>query len=410
MARRVRQDAESALDRPRRTRAPALQLALAGFFATAVAFGPARMGFGLFVPAFRADLSLSTGLAGLIASGGFLAFLIALPLTAWLDARIGQRAPVVAGAMAAAAGFALIAAAPDAAVLAAGVALAGSSAGFCWTPFNDAAERVMPRRAAPAALSVVSSGATLGVAGAGGLAAGVMLQGLDWRAAWALFALAAALAALGAGAALPAGRRDRAGSSFALPLRRGTALFGMALAFGLTNAVYLTFAADRAVTAGGLSGLPDRAAAPVIFMSYGVVGLFGLAASSLRAWLGLNGLITAIFAAFTGSMILAALAPSTWPGLIAASGLHGAAVMTVSAVLSFWSLALWPGRGTLGFTAALTATAVGGLAGPAAGGALIHAIGGTRAFLIMAVPAAVTSLVFAWRSWRSHGDGAPERA
>ncbi|MFP4127057.1 MAG: hypothetical protein ACLFU0_10480, partial [Alphaproteobacteria bacterium] len=118
-------------------KADTLRLAAAGFVATAIAFGPARMGFGLFLPAFREDFALSTTAAGLVASGGFLAFLLALPLTAWLAAQIGQRAPVVAGALSAAIGFALVASASGSAALAAGVALAGASAGCCWAPFND---------------------------------------------------------------------------------------------------------------------------------------------------------------------------------------------------------------------------------------------------------------------------------
>lgn len=90
---------------------PATRPTAAGFVATAVAFGPARMGFGLFLPAFREEFALSTSTAGLIASGGFLAFLLALPASAWLGSHQGQRMPVIAGAFAAAAGFAAVAAA-----------------------------------------------------------------------------------------------------------------------------------------------------------------------------------------------------------------------------------------------------------------------------------------------------------
>ena len=46
-----------------------LRLGLAGFAATAVAYGPARVGYGLFVPDFREAFGLSTGAAGLVGSG-----------------------------------------------------------------------------------------------------------------------------------------------------------------------------------------------------------------------------------------------------------------------------------------------------------------------------------------------------
>ncbi len=46
------------------------QLDLAGFAATAVAYGPARVGYGLFVPDFSEAFGLSsTGAAGLVGSG-----------------------------------------------------------------------------------------------------------------------------------------------------------------------------------------------------------------------------------------------------------------------------------------------------------------------------------------------------
>lgn len=40
------------------------QLGLAGFFATAVAFGPARNGYGLFLPDIREEFGLSTVILG----------------------------------------------------------------------------------------------------------------------------------------------------------------------------------------------------------------------------------------------------------------------------------------------------------------------------------------------------------
>jgi predicted MFS family arabinose efflux permease len=382
---------------------PTLRLASAGFIATAIAFGPARMGFGLFLPAFREDFALSTTLAGFVASGGFLAFLLALPLTAWLAVRIGQRAPVVAGALSAAAGFALVAAAPGSAALAAGVALAGASAGFCWAPFNDAAERVVPPQARPGALSAVSTGTTTGVAAAGALALAVTFGALDWRMAWGVFAVAGLVAASAALVGVPAGRGGTAGGGKGPPLVRRDALplHGAALLFGATNAVYLSFAADRVVAAGGLPGLPEDGASAVIFLTYGGCGLLGLATGRIEARLGLPLLLAAIFVAFAASLALVAVTPGSWPGVVVSAGLHGAAVMTISAVLSFWSLRLFPGRGSLGFTAALIAAAIGSVLGPASAGALVDAVGAEAAFLALALPPTAVALAFAVRGSRA---------
>jgi len=367
--------------------------------ATAVAFGPARMGFGLFLPDFREAFALTTTAAGLVASGGFLAFLLALPVAAWLGARFGQRVPVTAGALSAMAGFTVVAVAPSAEALALGVAMAGASAGFCWTPFNDAAERVVPMGARPGALSAISTGTTTGVAAAGALALVAGLGGLDWRTAWAVFAAAGLLAALAALSGVP-GRPARPPREIPRPtfLRRETApLYGAALVFGATNAIYLSFAADRVAGTGGLAGLPERAAPSIIFLGYGICGIVGLFTGRIEARLGLPALLAWIFAAFAASLALVALLPGSWPGILVSSGLHGAAVMTVSAVLSFWSLRLFPGRGSQGFTAALVVAATGSALGPALAGPVVSAIGPAATFLAFAVPPAGVALAFAGR-------------
>lgn len=382
---------------------PTVRLAAAGFVATAIAFGPARMGFGLFLPDFRDAFALSTTVAGLVASGGFLAFLLALPVTAWLGARVGQRAPVMVGAMSAATGFAVVATASSGTSLAVGIALAGASAGFCWSPFNDAAERVVPVSARPSALSAVSTGTTAGVAAAGALALGVSAGLLEWRTVWGLFALAGLIAAVAAALGLPGGRGGTSGAGAVPRLLRPETLplYGTALLFGATNAVYLSFAADRVAAAGGLPVLSDNAAPAVIFLAYGICGLVGLATGRIEARLGLTGLLSAIFAAFAVSLVLVALTPGSWTGILVSAGLHGAAVMTISAVLSFWSLRLFPGRGSFGFTAALVAAATGSALGPALTGPLIAAAGPETAFLGLAVPPTIVALLLAARRSRA---------
>lgn len=398
---------------------PVYGLTAAGFVATAVAFGPARMGFGLFLPAFRDDFALSTSMAGMIASGGFLAFLLALPVSVWLSRRYAERVSVIAGALAAAAGFAAVAAAGTSGLLALGIALAGTSAGLCWAPFNDAAERAVPEALRASALSVVSTGTTFGVAAAAGLAFAVTEGALDWRSAWIAFSLSGVALAAIALAGLPPGRGrkarnpvtaialasmpsdlapkptpDRGRSGPSLAQRAAMPLYGTALCFGMTNAIFLSFAADRVVAAGGLPGLPDDAASVVIFLGYGTCGVLGLATGRVEARTGIAPLFCAIFAAAALSLVLIGLAPGSWSAVLAASGLHGAALMMVSAVFSFWSLRLFPGRSTPGFTATLTSMAAGSVLGPALAGLLAEAQGPTAMFLAAAAPPLAAALWF----------------
>ncbi len=395
------------------------RLTAAGFLATAVAFGPARMGFGLFLPAFRDDFALSTSAAGLIASGGFGAFLLALVLSAFIGPRYGERVAVIAGALSATAGFAAVAAASGPALLAVGIALAGASAGLCWAPFNDAAERVVPEAQRATALSVVSTGTTVGVLAAAVLSLAVTGGMLGWRGAWLGLAVGSLVLAGMAFVGMPPPRpRKRKGKAArrndgaagaegpiaevaeALPSLAQPAaipLYASALCFGMTNAIFLSFAADRVVTAGGLPGLADEAASAVIFLGYGTCGVLGLATGRIEAKIGLAPLFCWIFGAGALSLVLIALFPTSWTAVLAASGLHGIAIMMVSAVFSFWSLRLFPGRGTTGFTVTLLGVAAGSVIGPAAAGILSEAQGPRVMFLAAAVPPLAATLYFATR-------------
>ncbi|UEM01384.1 MFS transporter [Skermanella rosea] len=385
---------------------PTIRLTTAGLIATAVAFGPARMGFGLFLPAFREEFALSTSMAGMIASSGFLAFLVALLASAWIGRRFGERVAVTTGAVAASIGFATVAAAGSSGILALGIALAGTSAGLCWAPFNDAAERVVPSEARATALSVVSTGTTFGVAAAAGLALAVTEGALDWRGAWIGFALSglalAAIAQVGLPSSrgrkpTPEGSPDTRAAAGGLTRRAAIPLYGAALCFGITNAIFLSFAADRVVAAGGLPGLSDEVASVVIFLAYGMFGVLGLATGRIEARIGLAPLLCLIFTAAALSLMLIAVAPTSWIAVIAASGLHGAAIMMVSAVFSFWSVRLFPGRSTLGFTAALLCMAAGSVLGPALAGLLAAAQGPLPMFLAAATPPLATALWFGAR-------------
>lgn len=373
---------------------PALRVALTGFLATAVAFGPARAGYGLFLPQIRRDFGLSTESLGLIASGAQAAYLAALLAAAALTQAFGPRGSVTAGGLAAASGMGLVAAAPDAAWLTAGVALAATAAGFCWTPFNEAASRRVSERARGRVLAVVSTGTTLGLAAAGVAAWIAGVSELDWRASWVAFAGAGALAALAGLIALPgapspqerpAPPQEGGGlKGFARPAARP--LFAAAAAFGTVSAMWIAFAVDRAEAAGGFA-----APGPALYVALGLGGLVGLFAGEIerrvpaptlcRLALGGIGLSAAAFAAAPGSPAL----------ILAAAALFGAGVMVVSAALAIWSLRVFPARASAGFTATLAVSAAGAVAGPAAAGLLAGRVGLGAAFAAAAALAALAA-------------------
>ncbi len=374
-----------------------LLLPSAGFLATAVAFGPARMGFGLFLPTFREAFAFDTQLAGLVASGAFGAFLISLPLAGWLTNRQGPRAPVLLGGLLAAAGMALVAMAQTLPTLAAGIMIAASSAGLCWTPYNNAAERIVERERRSRTLSIISTGTTLGMAGAGALALVVALRDIDWRVAWAVFAGLALLTTLTNWQALKpvAGDpgsgpgRHQAWQSLWSVKARPLAL--AALSFGTTSALYLAFAVDRASSAGALTIGSLESAAPLLFVALGLIGLVGLATGEMENRIGLVALVRATFLASTASMGLIALWPAEGWAVVASAGLQGAVIMVMSATFSFWSARLFPSLPSVSFTVVLLFVAGGSVVGPWLAGTLAGAIGMKAVFLAGAGLSAATA-------------------
>ncbi|WP_422072384.1 YbfB/YjiJ family MFS transporter [Tranquillimonas rosea] len=370
-------------------------LSSAGFAATAISYGPARMGFGLFVPEFRSAFEISTSTVGFISSLGFFGFFLGLLVAQTLLRRLGPELPVLSGLIAAVLGMATVAAAPNLTFLALGVFLATSSAGFAWTPFNDAVHRSVEDENRPASLSAVSSGTGIGIAGAGVAALATVFTGLSWRVCWSIFAIAAALVLIGNWAALRSIGKDTEGTwsrgwSDLLPVA-AIPLYAVAFAYGTNSAIYIAFAGDQMAEAGGVPGLPAAATPPLVFIFYGLFGLAALGTGRVKAMVGLPMLLRLIMLAGTASCVLVVILPASWVGLILSAGLQGLHVMMTSAILAFWSDRLFPTLPSLSFTAALLATATGSVIGPALAGLASDAFGAEAMFLGTAALPALTA-------------------
>jgi predicted MFS family arabinose efflux permease len=379
-------------------------LSAAGFAATAISYGPGRMGFGLFVPEFRSEFAMSSTLVGFVSGLGFFGFFLGLVLAQVLLIRRGPEAPVLSGLVAATSGMVLIALAPNLLVLATGVFLAASSAGFAWTPFNDAVHRKVFDVDRPTALSRISTGTSIGIAGAGIAALVMALTGISWRLCWAFFALASAVALIVNWRVLREIDRDPAG-----PPERGwrdllrieaLPLFAIAFVYGTISAIYIAFASDHMLESGGVAGLPVAATPAMVFLIYGLFGLTGLLTGRVEAIIGLPWLLRGLMLAGALSLALAAIVPGNWAGLVPSAGLQGLHVMMTSAVLAFWSERLFPALPSLGFMAALLAGAVGSVLGPSVAGMAADAYGPATMFLAAATLPAVTALLLRGRHLR----------
>ncbi|MEI4232917.1 MFS transporter [Roseovarius sp. D22-M7] len=365
------------------------KLSAAGFAATAITYGPARMGFGLFLSQFRDDFALSTEVAGLISSLGFFGMLVGLVAAYATLALAGPRPPVLLGLGLATSGTALVSGATTVPVLTLGIVLAMTSAGFAWTPFNSIVSRRLLDETRPSALAIISTGTSLGIAAAGATAIAVSLIGLPWRIAWGAFGVASALALLANVVALrepsgPLGASTPQEPWGTLLHPAAMPLYAIALSFGITTAIYLSFAADRIAQAGGVPGMPAASAPAIMFVCYGIFGLLGLATGRLKGIVGLSALLRLLLLGSALSLSLVALVPTSWPGLVLSAGMQGVFVMMMSAILAFWSERLFPQMPARSFTAALIAVAIGSVLGPGIAGTVSDRWGGDVMFLTTA--------------------------
>ncbi len=368
-----------------------MRLSVAGFAATAITFGPARTGYGLFLPIFREEFGLSTVLLGLIASGLYLGYLLALSAVGLLASRVGPLPLITVGLVSAALGMALVAFAPNAPMLAAGVVLAGSSAGWTWAPYNDATKQLVARERQGRVLSVVSTGTTVGIFIAG---LSALFVGADWRVAWLLFA-GAALAALVPNVLALRGLPNPSSAADASQVNitwrwfaraEAVPLFIVAASFGVVSAFYYSFAVDLVV----LAGISRTFGGPVLYAFIGAAGLSGLFTGDAVSRFGARWVLLATLACLGLAAFSLGLAPSSWLAIGVSASLFGVGVMVMSALLSIWSSSVFAARPSVGFSATLFVFGVGLTLGPVALSVLVEPLGLEATFLVSGAIALLT--------------------
>ncbi|GAA4873819.1 MFS transporter [Actinomycetospora straminea] len=354
-------------------RSPTLRLTVAGAAVIAVAYGMGRYAFGLTLPSLRADPALSTGglddaVLGVIASGSFFGYLAGLLLAPVVGRRWGPRAPTTVGNACGLVGGALAAAATSPVVLAVGVVLAGSAAGWVWAAYSDLAAVVVDPPARPRTLAVISTGTSAGlvVSAVVGLA---VLGVPGWRLVWVaigLASLAVGLLNLRWTPRVPPTPRSRTGR---LALRGLTVPIVYAVAFHVGVTTFLTWAADmlrRAALAPGW--------APTM---YGLIGMVGLVGLGVGGWCARFGTVRVAAACllFLGAslVILGAGAGSGVVALVAAT-FYAPGIMGGAAVLAVWTAEIAPERAGEALTVVVAVGAVAAVVAPTIVGLLLGAV------------------------------------
>lgn len=373
-----------------------MRLVLAGTLLTGVSYGLARFAYGLFLPSIREDVGLGPAIAGIIGSGAYVGYCLAIVASALLVERLGARRVAIAAALVAAGGMTIVAVSTSALWLAGGILFAGLSTGLASPPMAQAVSASIAPARQGRANTVINAGTSLGVAVSGPVA---FIATGQWRLAYAAFVVAALLNALLLWISVPrtCGKSgsDEAAAAAADPepsrgLWRVPAWRVMlaAVGTGIASAAYWTFSSEAVVMLGHF----DQAMTNIVWILIGVAGLIGSLAGDLVKRLGLNVVHRGVLAMLALSLWLLVLSPSSLPTVFVSAGLFGAAYIMLTGAYLVWGVRLYADRPAIGLGLPFLMIAIGQVIGSPLAGYLIGSVGYTVCFVVFALIALATVL------------------
>lgn len=351
-------------DVPALTERSRWQLTAAGLALIAACYGLARFAYGVFVPTFREEFGLSSAMTGAIASGSFVSYCLAIVVASLLTPRFGGKRVAVAAGVVATVGTLTIASAPNAAVLAVGVLVAGSSTGIASPPLAHAVAHTVSERSRDRTQTVINAGTGVGILVAAPIA---LLASVEWRLAWFTFALVCALVTAWVAWAVPAGESgstERARSLLPTPLlpTGASTLLMAAVTAGFASSAVWTFGRDVLATQGGLNEATSLGAWALL----GAFGVLGAGAGDLARHLGLRASWTIAMLAMATATLLFGLFPSQVAVAWFAAAAFGTSYIAMSGLLLLWGADTYadtPAAGVgLAFLALASGQAIGSIA------------------------------------------------
>lgn len=373
----------SGLDSPR---GPRWAMVGAGAALIGTCYGLARFAYGLFAPEFQAEFAISSTIAGVIGSGSYVGYCIAIVGSLLLTPRWGPRRVAVLAGVVATVGIAAVAVAPSAPVLAVGILVAGSSTGIASPPMAAAVTEWVTHEARDRAQTVVNAGTGLGVLVSGPIAL-VLLA--EWRWAWGAFALIAALVTGWVALTVPPSRSERHHAGPALARGRAAdpgvrdwlvpgaaSLIAASFMMGLSSIAVWTFGRDVIESQADASTTVSAA----VWIVLGAAGVLGALGGDLVRRAGLSVSWVAAMLTVGAATALLALGAASTPLVLLAAALFGASYIALTGFALIWSTRLYPDRASLGVGLSFFMIAAGQAIGAPTVGWLIEVTGPTSLF------------------------------
>lgn len=362
------------------------RLIASGAALIACCYGLARFGYGLFTPVLTEEFGLSSTAVGAIAATSYVGYCAAITVSAGLTRRVGPRIVAVLAGVVATAGMALVAIAPSAWVLAAGVLIAGTSTGIASPPLAAAISQRIQGSAGDRAQTVVNAGTGIGVLVSGPIAFALFDH---WRLAWGVYAAVAAAVTTWVAFAVRGAPDATARTAPARRWRSGSAtLLAASLVTGLGSIAVWSFGRELISAAGA-----SVAVASIAWTVLGAAGIAGGLGGDVMARVGLPRAWAGTTLAMSAATAVLALLASNTIAIMVAVIVFGAAYIGLTGLVLVWSTRVYPESPSLGVGLAFFTIALGQAIGAPAVGALIGTLGITTTFVAFAAVGATAAAV-----------------
>jgi predicted MFS family arabinose efflux permease len=337
----------------------------------------ARYGYGLLLPDIKHSLVLGETELGAIGTLAYLTYIVAAAMVDPCVRRRGPRATVIIGGLLGVGGTIVIAVSRDSLALAAGVGIAGASAGLVYPPFAEAL-RELPEQIRDRALASVNCGTGWGVAVAAPIA---IIAASSWRVAYFGFAACTLASTIYAARVLPARGCATSGSErsrLALRELRPVAwrITAGALLIGLGSGAYWTFAVQHARAAG-----LDVTSGRVLLGLAGIGSILGIGAADTIGRIGAKRTFMLCACIEASATALLATRASSLPAVMISAFAFGVSYNVAVAATVLSMTRLHADRPASAVALVAGANATGLLFSPLAGGVISAQIGLTATLL-----------------------------
>lgn len=383
-------------------------IAAVGAGLIAVTYGLARFAFGLFLPAIRSNLGLTTEQMGVIGALPFASFALASLFAPTIAVRLGARNAAVTASGLALVGLALVSRAEGVIALAAGVFTCGISTGLMMPALATGVRAAVQPSLQGRVTAIMNAGTSVGVTLS---VPAVLLLADAWRAGYLSFAALAAIGLIAAWCFVPSASRapaaDRPPLSAICTARWAALLRLVCFAFGMgvVSAMYWVFAPDLVMTVGGGSTTTTG----WLWLMVGIAGLAGAAAGDLCDHHGSQMTQAIALLALAASVSLVAASPGQFVIALASAAVFGVSYMTLTGLYLLGGVRLLSGRPSLGAVLPFLGVGIGQAVGSPLAGLAVNRLGYEPAFAVFALVAlALAAASPLYPGHRRHDDRAED--